>query len=76
MTSLELVTAMLNTATAREALEASTLVNALATASDDDRPAFADAASHAAENLILTRDRIAGLTTLVAAMTPAPEGAP
>lgn len=74
MTPLEIVAAQLEAATAREALELSTLNNALDTASADARPVFADAASRAAENLVTTRALIAGLTVLVAEMTPAPEG--
>lgn len=74
MTPIELVTAQLEAATAREALELSTLNNALDTASTDPRPVFSEAAHRAAENLVTTRTLIAGLTTLVAEMTPAPEG--
>ena len=74
MTPLEIVAAQLEAATAREALELSTLNNALDTASTDARPVFTDAASRAASALIQTRMMIAGLTTLVAEMTPAPEG--
>ena len=74
MTPIEVLTQIKDAAVAREALEVSTLTNALDTASDDTRPVFTDAASRAAENLVTTRALIAGLTTLVAEMTPAPEG--
>jgi hypothetical protein len=74
MTPLELVTAQLEAVTAREVAELATLGNALQTASDDSRPVFADAASRAASSLIQTRTLIAGLTTLIEELTPAPEG--
>ena len=74
MTPLEIVAAQLEAVTAREAGELATLNNILATAGDDSRPVFTDAAHRAAENLVTTRALIAGLTTLVAEMTPAPEG--
>ena len=74
MNPIEVLTQIKATAVAREALELSTLNNALQTASDDDRPVFTDAATRVAESLVTTRALIAGLTTLVAEMTPAPEG--
>lgn len=75
MTSIEVLTQIKDDATAREALELATVRNALDTASADARPVFADAAERAARALIQTRTLIAGLTVLVAEMTPpAPEG--
>lgn len=74
MTSIEVLTQIKDAATAREALELSTLNNALQTASDDSRPVFTDAASRVAENLVTTRALIAGLTTLIEELTPVPEG--
>ena len=74
MTQLEVLTQIKDDAVAREALELSTLNNALQTASTDTRPVFTDAATRVAENLVTTRALIAGLTTLVAEMTPVPEG--
>lgn len=70
MTKTDVLQNLLDTAVAREALQLSTLNNGLQSAVDDPRPAFADAASKAADALIQTRTRIAGLQALIAEVAP------
>ena len=64
MTPLEVLTAMRDTAIAREALQLASVRNALDTAADYT-PAFSAAAANAVRELLDTRRYIAGLNTLL-----------